>query len=193
MVCACRKAQRIRGEGVGDIEGHMCIGVGDIAEFLVTSGKDAKYITRDEALEIINRSEKKGFVHQIVNVDGPERIVGICNCSPGCCYGLRPRSCSTPRTCPPPRTAPMSTRPTASPAVSASKSAPPALPSWARSSTERTTPKSSTRSTTCPMTTSGARTAGTPTTETTTRSTLIRPVHRRVNPPAPRTSRSRVM
>ena len=31
MVCACRKAQRIRGEGVGDIEGHMCIGVGDIA------------------------------------------------------------------------------------------------------------------------------------------------------------------
>ena len=89
MVCACRKAQRIRGEGVGDIEGHMCIGVGDIAEFLVTSGKDAKYITRDEALEIINRSEKKGFVHQIVNVDGPERIVGICNCSPGSCYGLR--------------------------------------------------------------------------------------------------------
>ncbi|MBQ2158321.1 MAG: pyridine nucleotide-disulfide oxidoreductase, partial [Oscillospiraceae bacterium] len=46
MVCACRKAQRIRGEGVGDIEGHMCIGVGDIAEFLVETGKDAKYVTR---------------------------------------------------------------------------------------------------------------------------------------------------
>ncbi|MBQ5684984.1 MAG: 4Fe-4S binding protein, partial [Clostridia bacterium] len=89
MVCACRKAQRIRGEGVGDIEGYMCIGVGDIAEFLVTSGKDAHYISREEALDIINRSEKKGFVHQIVNVDGPERIVGICNCSPGSCYGLR--------------------------------------------------------------------------------------------------------
>ena len=47
MVCACRKAQRIRGEGVGDIEGHMCIGVGDIAEFLVTSGKDARYISKE--------------------------------------------------------------------------------------------------------------------------------------------------
>ena len=89
MVCACRKAQRIRGEGVGDIEGHMCIGVGDIAEFLVESGKDAKYVTKEEVLELLKRSEEKGYVHQITNLDGPERIVGICNCSPGSCYGLR--------------------------------------------------------------------------------------------------------
>ena len=89
MVCACRKAQRIRGEGVGDIEGHMCIGVGDIAEFLVTSGKDAKYVSRDEVKEILERAERKGYVHQITNLDGPNRIVGICNCSPGSCYGLR--------------------------------------------------------------------------------------------------------
>ena len=89
MVCACRKAQRIRGEGVGDIEGYMCIGVGDIAEFLVESGKDAHYITREEAMEIIERAERKGYVHQITNLDGPNRIVGICNCSPGSCYGLR--------------------------------------------------------------------------------------------------------
>ncbi|MCR5032072.1 MAG: FAD-dependent oxidoreductase [Lachnospiraceae bacterium] len=89
MVCACRKAQRIRGEGVGDIEGYMCIGVGDIAEFLVESGKDAHYITREEAMAIIQRAEEKGYVHQITNLDGPNRIVGICNCSPGSCYGLR--------------------------------------------------------------------------------------------------------
>ncbi len=89
MVCACRKAQRVRGEGVGDIEGHMCIGLGDIAEFLVETGKDAVYITREEALEIIERAERKGYVHQITNLDGPDRIVGICNCSPGSCYGLR--------------------------------------------------------------------------------------------------------
>lgn len=89
MVCACRKAQRVRGEGVGDIEGHMCIGVGDIAEFLVETGKDARYITREQAMEIIERAERKGYVHQITNLDGPDRIVGICNCSPGSCYGLR--------------------------------------------------------------------------------------------------------
>lgn len=89
MVCACRKAQRIRGEGVGDIEGYMCIGVGDIAEFLVESGKDAHYISKEEVKEIIARAERKGYVHQITNLDGPNRIVGICNCSPGSCYGLR--------------------------------------------------------------------------------------------------------
>ncbi|MBQ1407482.1 MAG: FAD-dependent oxidoreductase [Eubacterium sp.] len=89
MVCACRKAQRVRGEGVGDIEGYMCIGLGDIAEFLVESGKDAYYITREEAMEVIERAERKGYVHQITNLDGPDRIVGICNCSPGSCYGLR--------------------------------------------------------------------------------------------------------
>ena len=89
MVCACRKAQRYRGEGVGDIEGYMCIGLGDIAEFLVESGKDAHYISREEVIEILERAERKGFVHQITNLDGPERIVGICNCSPGSCYGLR--------------------------------------------------------------------------------------------------------
>lgn len=89
MVCACRKAQRIRGEGCGDIEGYMCIGVGDIAEFLVESGKDAHYITKEEAIEILERSERKGYVHQVTNIDGPNRIVGICNCSAGSCYGLR--------------------------------------------------------------------------------------------------------
>ncbi len=73
MVCACRKAQRYRGEGVGDIEGYMCIGVGDIAEFLVESGKDAYYITRDEAMDIIMRAERKGYVHQITILAGANR------------------------------------------------------------------------------------------------------------------------
>ncbi len=89
MVCSCRRAQRVRGEGVGDIEGHMCIGVGDIAEFLVESGKDAYYVTRDQVKEILQRAERKGYVHQITNIDGENRIVGICNCSPGSCYALR--------------------------------------------------------------------------------------------------------
>lgn len=89
MVCACRKAQRIRGEGCGDIEGYMCIGVGEMADYLVQTGKDAHYITKDQVIEILERAERKGYVHQVTNVDGPDMIVGICNCSPGSCYGLR--------------------------------------------------------------------------------------------------------
>ena len=88
-VCSCRRQQRIRNEGVGDIEGGLCIGVGDLAEYVVETQKDAHYITYDECLEILKRSEEKGYVHQITNLDGQDKIVGICNCSPGTCNGIR--------------------------------------------------------------------------------------------------------
>ncbi len=88
-VCACRRQQAMRGEGVGDIEGYMCLAVGDMAEYLVETHKDARYITYDEVMEILERAEKKGFVHQITNLDGEDKIVGICNCSPGTCDAIR--------------------------------------------------------------------------------------------------------
>jgi NADPH-dependent glutamate synthase beta subunit-like oxidoreductase len=88
-VCSCRRQQRIRNEGVGDIEGDLCIGVGDMAEYLVETQKDTHYITYDECLEMLKRSEEKGYVHQITNLDGQDKIVGICNCSPGACNGIR--------------------------------------------------------------------------------------------------------
>ena len=51
-VCSCRKQQRIRGEGSGDVEGDWCIGVGDFADYMLETGK-ARKITREEALEIL--------------------------------------------------------------------------------------------------------------------------------------------
>ena len=88
-VCSCRRQQAMRGEGVGDIEDYMCLAVGDMAEYLVESHKDARYITYDEVMEILRISEEKGFVHQITNLDGEDKIVGICNCSPGTCNAIR--------------------------------------------------------------------------------------------------------
>ena len=88
-VCSCRRQQAMRGEGVGDIEGYMCLAVGDMAEYIVESHKDAYYITYDEVMEILKRSEEKGFVHQITNLDGEDKIVGICNCSAGTCNAIR--------------------------------------------------------------------------------------------------------
>ena len=87
-ICTCRKQQTIRGEGTGDIEGEFCMGVGDMAEYCVDKGM-GHYITYDEALEILERAERHGFVHQITNIDGEEKIVAICNCAPGVCNALR--------------------------------------------------------------------------------------------------------
>ncbi len=86
--CSCRTQQRVRGEGTGDIEGELCIGVGDMADYLVETNK-GRYITYDEVMEILQRAEDNGFVHQITNIDGENKIFAICNCAVGVCNALR--------------------------------------------------------------------------------------------------------
>ncbi|MGM9919323.1 MAG: 4Fe-4S binding protein, partial [Lactimicrobium massiliense] len=86
--CTCRRQQRMRGEGDGEIEQDCCIGLGDLAEWCVNTGR-GHYITKEEALEIIERSERHGFVHQTTNIDGEDKIVGLCNCAPGVCNAIR--------------------------------------------------------------------------------------------------------
>jgi len=86
--CTCRKQQAMRGEGSGEINGEFCMGVGDMAEYCVDKGM-GRYITYEEALELLERSERHGFVHQTTNIDGEDKIVAICNCAPGVCNALR--------------------------------------------------------------------------------------------------------
>ena len=86
--CSCRTQQRVRGEGTGDIEGELCIGVGDMADYLVETNR-GRYITYDEVMEILERAEKNGYVHQITNIDGANKIFAICNCNVNVCYALR--------------------------------------------------------------------------------------------------------
>ena len=86
--CTCRKQQTMRGEGTGEINGEFCMGVGDMAEYCVDKGM-GRYISYEEALEILERAERHGFVHQITNIDGEDKIVAICNCAPGVCNAIR--------------------------------------------------------------------------------------------------------
>ncbi|MBQ5952223.1 MAG: FAD-dependent oxidoreductase [Lachnospiraceae bacterium] len=88
-VCSCRRQQTIRGEGDGNVEDYFCIALGDMAEYLVETHKDARYATYDEVMEVLRISEEKGFVHQITNLDGEDKIVGICNCNATTCNAIR--------------------------------------------------------------------------------------------------------
>ena len=88
-VCSCRRQQRIRGEGGGEIEDYWCIAVGDMAEYLVETHKDARYATYEEVMDVLLKAEKAGYVHQITNLDGEGKIVGICNCSNTVCNALK--------------------------------------------------------------------------------------------------------
>jgi len=86
--CSCRVTRRLMGEGCGHLEKDMCIALGDVAEFAVSTGR-ARKITYEECLEILKKAEDNGLVHQITNVDGPDKIFGICNCCRCSCFGLR--------------------------------------------------------------------------------------------------------
>ena len=88
-ICSCRRAQTVRGEGSGDIEDYWCMGVGEFAQYCAETGKDNKNITYEEAIEILQKAEDNGYVHQITNIDGENKIFAICNCAPGVCYALR--------------------------------------------------------------------------------------------------------
>lgn len=66
-----------------------CIAVGDMADYVVETQKDGRYIDKAEALEILKAAEDNGFVHQITNIDGANKIFAICNCNVNVCYALR--------------------------------------------------------------------------------------------------------
>ena len=88
-VCSCRRSQTKRGVGSGDIEDYWCIAVGDCARYCDETGKDGHTATYEEVMEILQRAEDEGYVHQITNIDGEDKIFAICNCAPGVCYALR--------------------------------------------------------------------------------------------------------
>ena len=60
-----------------------------MADYVVETGKGGRYITKEEALEIFKKAEDNGFVHQITNIDGEDKIFAICNCNVNVCYALR--------------------------------------------------------------------------------------------------------
>jgi NADPH-dependent glutamate synthase beta subunit-like oxidoreductase len=86
--CSCRLSRRILGENCADDPEDWCIGVGDMADYLVETHK-GHYIDYDEVMNILRRAEDNGFVHQITNIDGENKIFAICNCNVSVCYALR--------------------------------------------------------------------------------------------------------
>ena len=87
-ICSCRKQQTERGEGSGDIMQYWCMGLGDFADYCKETGMGYD-ITYEEALEVLEKAEEKGYVHQVTNIDGKNKIFAICNCAVGVCNALR--------------------------------------------------------------------------------------------------------
>ena len=87
--CSCRRSRLTHNEGCADDPEGWCIAIGDMADYVVETQKDGRYITKEEVLDIFRQAEENGFVHQITNIDGKDKIFAICNCNVNVCYALR--------------------------------------------------------------------------------------------------------
>jgi Pyruvate/2-oxoacid:ferredoxin oxidoreductase delta subunit len=82
--CFCATQQELLESGC-DQPLEVCIMLGFYAEYYVELGMGRK-ITQEEALEILERCEEAGMVHQFADCVDPGCI---CNCCPDCCGFLR--------------------------------------------------------------------------------------------------------
>lgn len=87
-ICSCRYGRSKLNEGCGDSSDEWCIGIGDMADYCKETGK-GRDITYEEAMQILRNAEANGFVHQITNIDGENKIFAICNCNVNICNALR--------------------------------------------------------------------------------------------------------
>ncbi len=87
-ICSCRASRAVLGDGCTDDVNDWCVQLGDMADYAVETHR-AHYITKERALEIFELAEKNGYVHQITNIDGENKIFDICNCNVRICNALR--------------------------------------------------------------------------------------------------------
>lgn len=86
--CSCRTSREEMNQGCGHLKEDMCIQLGDAAEYYIRTGR-GREISKEEAMEIMDRAEKNGLMHQIPNTEGEGHTHAICNCCGCSCYALR--------------------------------------------------------------------------------------------------------
>jgi Fe-S-cluster-containing hydrogenase component 2 len=83
--CPCRKSAELDGAGCGRPT-ETCLHFGDLARFMADRGY-AREVSQEEALEILEATEKAGLVHMVAN--SKEMGVAMCSCCTCCCTQLR--------------------------------------------------------------------------------------------------------
>ena len=84
--CPCRMRAQLQGRGCNHLL-EVCLKFDEMADFLVER-EIARPVTKEEALEIIRKSEQDGLVHFVDNALGD--VKHNCNCCGCCCWALGP-------------------------------------------------------------------------------------------------------
>ena len=86
--CACRTAGKLVGKGCEHPIEDTCMQFDETADYYVRTGR-GHYVTKEEALQILEKTEKAGLVHCAFQVEGKDYTTFICNCCGCACAGLR--------------------------------------------------------------------------------------------------------
>jgi ferredoxin len=85
--CACRKGAEDRGEPCRRTSRkETCLHFRDMARFLVEKAKVGRQISKEEALDILQKNQEDGLVLQPANSQAPDAICSCCGC---CCAPLK--------------------------------------------------------------------------------------------------------
>jgi H+/Na+-translocating ferredoxin:NAD+ oxidoreductase subunit B len=82
--CPCRVAYRLAGKGC-EHPTEVCMKFNDMARYVIDRGF-AREISKEEALEIIKKTEEAGLVHFVDNAEG--EIQHNCNCCGCACWNV---------------------------------------------------------------------------------------------------------
>ncbi len=89
IMCQCRLHNEMLGRKNCDMEiEETCMALGMAADYLIGMGH-GRYISKEEAMDILKKCEKRGMVHTTMNVQKGQDSLFICNCCPDCCVVLR--------------------------------------------------------------------------------------------------------
>jgi electron transport complex protein RnfB len=75
--CYCRHAAQLRDEDVHGMPSDVCMWFGNMAEYAIER-LGVRRMSKQEAMDVLNRSEKAGLIHMSRNTT--EEIEFICNC-----------------------------------------------------------------------------------------------------------------
>lgn len=85
MDCICRAVKSTNGMGCGHSIKDMCIIAGEYVDYYVRIG-NARRISREEVLEVLERAEEEGLVHEVYPIEKSSSFF-ICNCCAcGCMF-----------------------------------------------------------------------------------------------------------
>jgi Na+-translocating ferredoxin:NAD+ oxidoreductase subunit B len=85
LECVCRAGAERQGNPCKQTSRkETCMALGEVAKAVAASGKLGRSITKEKALEILQRNQEEGLVLQPSNTQIPEAICSCC----GCCCGL---------------------------------------------------------------------------------------------------------